>query len=268
MTDQNTDYLKEMATLLKLKNYSWHTEDAYCRVVKCFLEYSRVTDFDPSDRIKEFLLTLPAGSVRQAYSAIRFFYIYILQKECPFTLKKIKRKRQLPKSFSREEIMNILNQITNRKHYTMIALMYSSGLRVSEVINLRVMDVDFESLCLYVRSGKGKKDRVTVFSSKLKDSLMLYCANKNQEDWLFLSGNRSRYHVRTLQLAFEKAALKARLSKKGSCHTLRHSFATHLLEDGVDLLTIKKLLGHKSLQTTLRYVHVLSIKERKIKSPL
>ena len=149
----------------------------------------------------------------------------------------------------------------------MIALLYGAGLRVSEVVNLKILDLDFEHRCLFVRKAKGNKDRITILPEKIIEPLLQVIAGRDVNNWVFVSRFGSKYSVRTVQIIFEKASVNAGL-RKGTCHSLRHSFATHLLNDGIDIKTLKNLMGHKSVKTTIQYIHISTIQEKPIKSPL
>ena len=152
----------------------------------------------------------------------------------------------------------------------MIELMYSSGLRVSELVNLKVRDFDFESGVGWVRRGKGRKDRIFIIAKILNKKLRLYIIDKNlgYNSWLFLGRKGRHIHVRSVQEIVKKAGLKARILKNVHPHTLRHSFATHLIENGYDLGSVQSLLGHASTETTMRYVHMANPKLTNVRSPL
>ena len=156
----------------------------------------------------------------------------------------------------------------NVKHKLILATMYSSGLRVSEVIDLKVCDLDLESKLLTVRQSKGKKDRTTVVSDKVADVLKKYLVNKDGKSLVFESDLGGKLTTRTVQVIFHEAMKKTGIKKDATCHSLRHSFATHLLESGTDIRYIQELLGHNSLQTTQIYTKVTNYGLKNIKSPL
>ncbi len=150
----------------------------------------------------------------------------------------------------------------------MITLAYGAGLRVSEVVSLRVRDLDFESLRLWVRGGKGGKDRATVFPERIRDELRSLVAGRGGETFVFMSERAGRLTSRTAQKIFERAMVRVGLKKAATFHSLRHSFATHLLENGVDIRYIQELLGHANIRTTQRYTQVTSVGLGFIRSPL
>jgi len=252
-----------------------------------------------------------ASTQNQALNAIIFLYKKVLNID-PGDLQQItyaKRPKRLPVVLTQEEVTNVMEYL-NEPHWTMVALMYGSGLRFSECIKLRVMDVDFARKELFVRAGKGGKDRVTMLPEKaitgLKDQIELV-KKYHEEDlkkginhvsmpyalikkypnagkelkWQFIfasrnlslepgTGNRGRHHIheKSAQRTIRNAINKAEILKHATCHTFRHSFATHLLENGYDIRTVQELLGHKHVNTTMIYTHVLNKGGRGVKSPM
>lgn len=182
----------------------------------------------------------------------------------------IRKRHALPQVLTKGEVARLLRVTTNLKHRSMLAVMYGSGLRVSEVIKLRVEDINFENLTLRVRMAKGKKDRYSVFSESIIPALQELSEGRRGNEMLFWSNQRAGKAVsaRTLQHVFAKAKKKAGIEKDVSCHSMRHSFATHLLEGGTDLRVIQKLLGHKNIQTTTIYTGVARRTLQNVKSPL
>jgi integrase/recombinase XerD len=185
----------------------------------------------------------------------------------------IRKKEHLPIFFSKEEIMKILDSTYNLKHRLILALLYSSGLRLSEVIHLKVKDISLEEFSLRVRLGKASKDRITVFSEKIISDLQVFLSGRKSGDILFPSnqskdGKDSYLSPRTVELVFAKALKKSGVKKQGTPHDFRHSFATHLLESGTDIHFIQKLLGHKNLSTTSIYTKLANPKLAGVKSPL
>lgn len=166
--------------------------------------------------------------------------------------------------------MRLFKAISNVKHRAMMSILYSSGLRVGEVVRLKCDDIDYERRIVHIRQSKGKKDRITVLSSSALEILSTYIETHRPSLWLFpgAKGPHRPITVRAVQYIFEKARKQAGITKPASVHTLRHSFATHLLENGTDLRHIQELLGHESISTTQIYTHVCTRDIRRIESPL
>lgn len=175
---------------------------------------------------------------------------------------------KLPKVLSEKEVTAILNAVYNLKHKAMLLLIYSAGLRAGELINLRIEDIDSEQMRVFVRSGKGKKDRVTILSHKALTVLREYFKKYRPKEYLFEGQFGGKYSDSSLRRVFGNALKKAGNSKKVTLHSLRHSFATHLLERGVDMRYIQMLLGHNSSKTTEIYTHITHKGWQKIESPL
>lgn len=180
-----------------------------------------------------------------------------------------KNKTKLPKVLSQEEIKDLFKQVTNMKHKCELMIAYSCGLRVSEVANLKVTDIDSKRMIVFIRQGKGKKDRITTLSVKMLEALREYYKEYRPKIWLFENPTKDG-HIsnRTLQVIFNKAKDKAGIRKEATFHSLRHSYATHLLEQGVDLRFIQELLGHANSKTTERYTHVSRRSLQNIRNPL
>ena len=164
--------------------------------------------------------------------------------------------------------MRLLKSIGNIKHKTMLGLIYSAGLRVGELINLKIEDIDSDRMVISVRGAKGKKDRTTLLSSKILEMLRIYYKRHRPIGWLFEGPGHTQYSTSSLRQIFRRAMVKARINKKLTLHCLRHSFATHLLEKGTNLRYIQELLGHNSSKTTEIYTHVTHSGMQNISSPL
>ncbi len=278
---ENYDYAKELYELysreMRLRQYSHRTIKTYLSMVRRFVEY-----FSPthpvnlnSDQIKDYLYALieigglSSASLGQTINALKFLYVDLYRQ--PFFIEEIVRPRgcrRIPVVLSKPEIMSIFDSVTNPLHKLMLQLTYSSGLRVSEIVNIRVQDICLDSLTLFVRGGKGRKDRITIFSLKLVPDLRRFMGGKSPKDYLFLTQRFSKYTTRCVQKVFSAAVKKAEIQKTVTCHTLRHSFATHLLEAGTDIRYIQNLLGHASITTTNIYTKVRNPHLFKIMSPL
>ncbi|MCF7871406.1 tyrosine-type recombinase/integrase [Candidatus Woesearchaeota archaeon] len=260
---------------LVLKGYSVKTRKAYLYHIKDFLEYFGFVS--PNNfggygvMKKRYLLYLinrglASESVRLASASIDFY----LKNVAFVDVEKIdipKRKKSLPLVLSKNDIRLLINSLNNIKHQLIIEILYSSGLRVGELINLKFEHVDFKKGLIRVVWGKGGKDRFTIVSSKTLRRLKLF-GKKFDLKGLVFRGRKGKYSVKGVQLVLEKAAKLAGLNKRVTPHMLRHSFATHLLESGVDLRKIQMMLGHSSLSTTQIYVHVASLEIEKIRNPL
>ncbi|MBI4674459.1 MAG: tyrosine-type recombinase/integrase [Chloroflexi bacterium] len=228
------------------------------------------------EQIREYLVQLAqSGTVSAAYcrgarSALIFLYEPVLKQRGKVgDLPRMKRPEQLPRVLSRDEIAKIIKVTTFLKHKALLVTAYSAGLRVGEVVRLKVSDIDSKRMTIRVTAGKGAKDRDTLLSVTALEVLREYAREFKPKDWLF-PGDVPGDHLseRSAQHVFEDAKKKAGIRKPATFHTLRHSFATHLLEDGVDMRYIQELLGHGSIETTERYTHVTERGKEKIKSPL
>jgi site-specific recombinase XerD len=223
--------------------------------------------------IKRFLMAKKeAGRAPQTVNlylnAIKFFYHQVLKRQEKMDLQFAKRSKRLPVILSHGEIKKIIEATSNLKHRCLLALAYGAGLRVSEVVNLKIGNLDFERRLIYIEQGKGKKDRVTLLPESLLADLKNLMAGRNPEDYLLPSERGGRLSARTAQAVFYQVLKKSGVKKAVSFHSLRHSFATHLLENGVDIRYVQELLGHNSIRTTQVYTHVTNSNIQNIKSPL
>jgi len=210
-----------------------------------------------------------ASSINLAISAIKFFFREVMKDNSIYEQYRPRHDGRLPKVLSQDEIGKILAMENNPKHRLLLMLAYSSGLRVSEVVALKREDIDLSRKVIYVRLGKGRKDRCTILSEKASCVIAEYCACNNIETWLFPGQIAGRpLTIRSAQHIFDKAVRRAKIAKAVSIHSLRHTFATHLLESGTDIRYIQELLGHSSVRTTERYTHVARRSILSIKSPL
>lgn len=251
-----------------LKGYSAKTRKSYLYHIGRFL----LSGLQP----REYLLCLinkkaSDETVRSAGFAIKFYLnaikdgsseVQVVLNDLP----NVKREKKLPVILSKEEVARLISVTKNINHRLMIQVGYSSGLRVSEIINLKWEDVDFDRGLIHLKKAKGKKDRVVMLSQKVKEGLLSLSGNR--QGLVFLTNRNSRYSDRTVQRIIENAAMKAGIQKDISPHTLRHSFATHLLEGGTDIRYIRDLLGHSNISTTLVYTKVSNKNILNIKSPL
>ena len=210
-----------------------------------------------------------ASTLNVAVNAFRFYYGKILNRKFMYEIKRPRKDKKLPVVLSGGEVSRIISAVSNIKHKALLMLVYSAGLRVSEVVKLNVEDIDDERKLIHVRGAKGKKDRYTILSNKALATLNLYLKAYQPKKWLFNGAKKTRHlSTRSAQRIFDSAVKKAGIKKGVSIHSLRHSFATHLLESGTDLRYIQELLGHQSSKTTEIYTHVSTKNIGKIRSPL
>jgi site-specific recombinase XerD len=207
-------------------------------------------------------------TLNQYHAVLKLIVTKIYKQPWNYTFPYAKRHNKLPVVLSRDQILQIIGSIKNSKHRTMIALAYGAGLRVSEVLNVRIYDLDLDGLTLRVNEGKGGKDRITIIPAILRDDLRALTYGKDGHSWIFESERGGKLATRTAQQIFERALSKAQINQNATFHSLRHSFATHLLENGVDSHYIQKLLGHSNIATTMIYAKVTNPALTKIRSPL
>ncbi|RNC29107.1 MAG: Tyrosine recombinase XerD [Candidatus Dichloromethanomonas elyunquensis] len=268
--------MSEMKNELTLHGFTSKTSQVYLNHLNRFLFFVQK---DPENIIEEdirrFLLSLLENKkcshsyANQAISSVKFFLKYVLRKETLVKLPRPKKEQKLPEVLSKKEIIRILNALKNLKHRAILSITYSAGLRVSEAAGLKIEDIDKNRMLIRVRQGKGRKDRFTLLSCTALEILRTYAASNKLDSWLF-PGEVKGEHIseRSIQKIFKDACYKALINKQVSVHCLRHSFATHLLESGVDLRYIQELLGHSSSKTTEIYTHVSNKDLGKIQSPL
>jgi len=261
---------------LRSRKYSLKTLRAYIYYNRFFCSMLQKTpeEIEPED-ITKFLAIVEkdreysASSMNLAISAIKFFYKNILKDESISEQHRPHQDGKLPKVLAKSEVCKILNMEKNPKHHLLLMLVYSSGLRVSEVVTLKREDIDIARKVINIRLSKGRKDRCTVLSEKASDFITEYCSLYSIKTWLFPGQNTAKHlSIRSAQYIFDKALRRAEISKNISIHSLRHTFATHLLESGTDIRYIQALLGHSNLRTTERYTHIARRSILNIKSPL
>jgi site-specific recombinase XerD len=272
---------KEYIDKLNELRYSPNTLKTYTSLFEEFINFHNKKDINTLGQLEaiEFIRYLVSerkvsiSYQNQAINAIKFYYERVLGgRRMTFYIDRPQKEHTLPTVLSKEEVQLILSIITNLKHKTMIMLTYSAGLRVSEVINLKIQDIDSQRKQIRVKQSKGKKDRYTLLSEKILILLRKYYIKYKPTQWLFegqpKDGKITQYSIRSLQMILKQAVNKTNITKKVTMHTLRHSFATHLLENGTDLRYIQVLLGHQSSKTTEIYTHVTTKGFDKIKNPL
>lgn len=264
--------LQKLETELKLRAFSPQTIKSYLYWNEKFLEFinkqpNQVTPDDVKDFIANKLSeNISIKSIILIKSALKFFYDEVLGKNI-VTLKAPKISRKLPTVLTREEVKQLINSIKNKKHSLIVKLLYSSGLRLSELINLKVGNLELEEKIGWVRSGKGAKDRLFILSNRVSEELKDFTKDRKEDEYIF-TGYNEKMSQRNVQKLIKLAARKAGIGKAITPHTLRHSLATHLLESGENIRKIQELLGHASLSTTQLYTHITTEELKKIKNPL
>ena len=265
--------LKKLETELKIRGFSSKTIKAYTKKNQRFLEFiGKDANFVGEDDIKAYMAHLmdkgqKPASVSLAMSALRFLYDEMMGKGLFAKIKLPKPEKKLPTVLSKEEIRNMLDCTKNAKHKLLIAFLYSSGLRVSEAVSIKIDNLDLNERMGIVRAGKGKKDRNIILSESLVNDLRKYLDGRKDENPYVFSIKGRHIAIRQAQRIVSDAAKKAGIKKRVFCHALRSSFATHLLEAGTDIRVIQELLGHSDLSTTQRYTKVSREQLKKVKSP-
>jgi len=277
-TKEQRPTIQPYIELLTRQHYSWSTVTSYCKKMGQVMRYFKTNNLDQLsvDDINNFLYHLAKRDVSSSalnvvFSAIKLYYERVALVD-NFNIEKMKRPkkgRTLPTILSITEVERMLRSIRNLKHLSILYTIYGGGLRLNEIINLRVQDIHWERNQLLIHKGKGRKDRMVMLSSSLKELLERYFEDYKPQYWLFegKDGN-TNYNSRSVQAIVKKAAKKAGISRKVSPHTLRHCFATHLLDHGTDVRYIQELLGHRDIKTTLIYTHVTNKRIGEIESPL
>ncbi|HVK96790.1 MAG TPA: site-specific integrase [Flavisolibacter sp.] len=277
ISQDNKKQLDLYIKILQLKAYSSNTIRLYTYELKAIMQLlqNRRIELLQPEHIKSYLLWLlqvkkvSETKVHSALNALKFYFEQVLkQPKIFFSIPRPKKPWQLPKVHAAEQVRRMIQLTTNEKHKTMLMVAYGSGLRLQEIINLQITDINSARMVIVVRRGKGKKDRQVNLSEKLLLQLRLYFRIYRPTKWLFEGMNNQQYGYRSLQLVFQQAKSRAGINMKGGIHTLRHSYATHLLENGTDLRLIQELFGHNSIKTTMRYTHVSTAELVKVKSPL
>jgi integrase/recombinase XerD len=268
---QKEEFLKKIEVELKISKNSEYTIKNYIKANQDLINFTKKqpTQITPEDVklfIAENLTNKAATSIVLFLAAIKFAYLTILQKDITSVIKRPKKEIKIPTVLSKNETKKLISEIKTEKSKLMVSLIYACGLRVSELINLKITDLNFPEKIGHIRQAKGNKDRIFNIPQFLIDDLQHQIQKQKDKEYLFV-GRNGKLSTRNIQKIVSSAAKRARL-KNVHCHTLRHSFATHLLEDGVDIRKIQKLLGHSNLATTQIYTHISTEELKKIKSPI
>ena len=246
------------------------------RIALVCLEFNQLPEDISEDEINEYLTALAQSSkspsrssFKHAVYGLRYYFRYIGLNKRAIALPSMKKEAKLPVIFNRSELRQLFRAPTLLKHRIVLALIYSAGLRSQEAINLKISDIDFERRTIHIRQSKYKKDRIVPLSDYIAKGLKKYIAAEHPHIWLF-NGKEpgGRYSVRGLSWVLRETLKKTDIKKEVSLHSLRHSYATHLLEEGVNIVTIKELLGHVHITTSMIYLHVAQIQSGSAHSPL
>lgn len=263
--------LDKLKSELKLRGFSPLTVRNYTFFVDKFLKKSnkKAEELDEDD-VKAFLSemfdTKSKNTIMLAAASLKFFFNEVLKKDFG-NIPMPKKEKRLPEVLTKEEVRNLIDSTDTIKSRLIVSLLYSTGLRVSELVNLKVEDLNLEEKTGWVRKGKGNKDRLFVMSDSLAIELKDYFETRGKENKYVLSKDKP-LTTRNIQKIIKGARERANITKKTTPHTLRHSFATHLLEQGIDIRVIQAMLGHSSLNTTQVYTHISSDQLKKVRNPL
>ncbi|MEM4266220.1 MAG: tyrosine-type recombinase/integrase [Candidatus Woesearchaeota archaeon] len=247
--EEKYELIGKLIEEVKLRRYSYQTGKSYISIVKDFLSSGKT--------LREFLLsytTKSKSTMRSAYFALKFFHENVLNTRFEEKLPLARKSLKLPLVLSKEEINKMVEATNNLKHKLVIMFLYYAGLRLDEARNLNWQDIDFDREIIHLKTAKGDKERIVFLHKKLIDMLKMY--GTKEEGPIFVSQREGKYNKRTIQQIVKFASKKVGIKKKITPRTLRHSFATHLLESGADIRYIQQLLGHKDLKTTQIYTHV------------
>ena len=262
---------------MQIRNCSPRTIRNYLSSVSRISQHYKITpDRLTRDQIKNYIQarinagSFSASSVNQLISALKILFVDVLQlKWDDISIKRARREKRIPVVFSKEEIERLINVTTNLKHKAILCVTYSAGLRKFELLNLRISDIDSDRMQIHIRSGKGKKARYSLLGNRTVEILRQYYHRYKPHDYLFPGQIHSKpLSERTVEVVFKQAMKRANITKPGYFHCLRHSFATHLLEQGTNLKIIQQLMGHKTLKTTSIYLHVTNSEIKKVMSPI
>jgi site-specific recombinase XerD len=298
-------YLRQTERELAIRNYSPRTVKSYIFYLKNYFEFAMGDVYAPNiELIKEFLYQKKLNknyapeTLNLCLNAIKFFYKNVRKCSDRIDIKFARRNLRLPVVLSREQILSMISELRNFKHRLIISLAYGAGLRVSEVCSLRIGDLNFEDKLINIRYAKGGKDRITILPEKLMEDIRIWVENRKKEicmpalcrghngfyfdesdidekeskiianSYVFSGHREKKLTTRTLQKIFQNAKIRAHINNLSTFHSLRHSFATHLIESGTSIRILQELLGHHDIKTTQRYTHVSSSALGRIQSPL
>lgn len=270
--------LQRMHETLLLKGYSQNTVKSYCGEFMQLLIILKNVDVNTltPERLRSYMLyctkelKLSENTLNSRMNAIKFYFEQVLGHDKLFfqDIPRPKSKSSLPKVLSKKEIVRLFDQVPNLKHQIILKLCYGMGLRVSEIVHLKISNIDSERMLVHIENSKGKKERYVPLPESILEDLRDYFKEYRPKEFLFEGQYGGQYSVRSVQAIFKTAMKKAKIKKTIGIHGLRHSYATHLLEAGTDMIFIQKLLGHKDVRTTQIYAKVTNKQLSKVKSPL
>lgn len=277
LNEESMACIEDFRHYLDIRRYSLNTIHTYVECLRTFIRFSNnlpmeLVDISDIERFnKEYILTnnFSESYQNQVINALRLYFTRRQSTKFDFAeLERPRRAKRLPVVLSLAEVENILNVTSNLKHLTALVLIYSCGLRVGELINIQINDIDSDRMIIHIKGAKGSKDRIVPLPDSTLELLREYFLEYRPKIFLFNGETNSRYSRSSLQSIFKTACKRAKISKTVTLHTLRHSYATHLLEGGVNLRYIQEILGHNSPKTTQIYTHVTSDSARKVVSPI
>ena len=267
------EFLQKIKVELRISKNSEYTIRNYLKANENLINFLKkqpeeITEDDLKLYISENLAEKSSSTIILFLSAIKLAYSSILGKDITQRLKRPKRETKLPSVLTKPEVRKLISSCNNKKSKLMISLLYASGLRVSELTNLKIQNLDFNEKIGYIKQAKGRKDRIFNIPSYLIPQLKKQIQIQNEKSEFLFSGPKEKLSPRNIQKIVNRAARKAEINKQVHPHTLRHSFATHLLENGTDIRIIQKLLGHSSISTTELYTHISNKQLKQVQSPI
>lgn len=269
----NKEFLKKIEIELKISKSSEFTIRNYLAAIGLLLQTvqkncQEISVDDVKLYVADHLSQKSASTIILHLAAIKFSYQSIFGKDPTASIKRPKKEKKIPLVLTKKEIKALVDAIHNEKSKTMVSLIYACGFRVSEIVNLKIDDLDFEEMTGVIKQAKGKKDRIFNIPKYLEEDLKYIIKKQKEKNHEFVfSGPNGKLTTRNLQKIVSNASKRANIKKEVHCHTLRHSFATHLLENGVDIRKIQELLGHADLSTTQIYTHISNEELKKVQSP-
>lgn len=273
----NQPALNRYIEQLQLKGYSQNTIKTYVTEFSQLLKTIKSFPVNQlsAEKLRSYFLycinelKLSENMIHSRMNAVKFYFEQVLNREKLFLeIPRPKKPSTLPKAISTHDIKRMLGMVENTKHRLLLKLCYGMGLRVSEITNLKIADIDSKRTQVLVNQGKGKKDRYVNLPESILEELRAYYLQYKPKEFLFEGRYGVQYSVRSVQSVFKNAMKKAKINKKVGIHCLRHSYATHLIEQGTDIRFVQELLGHKDIKTTMIYTNLTDQTKRKIKSPL